>query len=207
MEQYYKVYSKWLELDTSKLWAIGTQDFSYRHVHVPIYENIHVEEEKLPTIYLPVAPNYPVYKIRAGLVCHPNCFWIIHRNFEFNAQEFLMAYLKREHNLSEPALSKGNSSNQNDVMLFGKKVLGQICFERGGQTYFGCFIDVKITDKDREDLLKGMEDDRNFFPDKIEWIGGIKDLVPEFDENKFIAMVEDYFMQSGVPEMKKVDLL
>ncbi len=208
MKQFEKVYGRWLELDTGKFWCIGTQPFSYRHVHVPLFENLTFDYRgRIPEVSIPMPPSYPHGKMRAGLVCPKNSMWIIYRNFEGTMQNFLMEYLEREHGLTEPTLSRGHSHNQNDVMINGKKVLGQIHFERAGQTYYGCFLNFRISEENRNDILEGMSDDRNFYADKISNISGVIDEVPDFDENKFISEVEGYFMTSGVPEYKKFEVL
>lgn len=208
MEQFNKAYHRWLELDTNKFWAIGTQDFPYRHVHVPLFDNITCTEENgMPTMHMPVPATYPIGKIRAGLVCPKHSVWVIYRNFDMTVQEFLMNYLKATHGLTEPVLSKGPSHNQNDVMINGKKVLGQIQVVRAGQTYYGCFFNITMDEQDKKDLADGMKDDRNFYADKVASISGIKDEVPDFDENKFLGELEAFFMQSGVPEYKKFEVM
>lgn len=213
MKQFEKAYGRWLELDSSKFWAIGTQPFAYRHVHVPLFENLTFDHNsKIPAAFIPMPPSYPEAKMRAGVVCLKNSIWVVHRNFLHLAtiQDVLMNYLVINHKRSkrsEPTLSRGHSHNQNDVMINGKKVLGQIYFERGGQTYYGCIINLELSLEDREDLLKGMADDRNFYPDKIANIGGILNEVPDFDKNNFISELENMFMTSEVPEYKKFEVL
>lgn len=208
MKQFEKAYGRWLELDTTKFWAIGTQPFAYRHVHVPLFENLTFDySKKIPAAFIPMPPSYPEGKMRAGVVCLKNSIWVVYRNLEGTIQKFLMSYLCREHKLIAPTVSKGHSHNQNDVMIHGKKVLGEIHFERAGQTYYGCILNFRITEEDKEELLEGMSDDRNFYPDKVANITGICNEVPDFDQNKFLSELENWFMQSGVPEYKKYEVL
>ena len=62
-----------------------------------------------------------------------------------------------------------------------RKVLGQICFERGGQTYYGCFFNIRMTSRDRADLFKGMSDDSLNSFERQSGQSGICDEVTDFD--------------------------
>ena len=203
-----KAYSRWIELDTSKFWSIGRATIPFIHRHVPLIENLTITlNGPLITVNMPMPPSYPAGKMRAGIVVPRNSVWVISRNFDIDVQDFLIGYLDMNHKGAEFKISKGHSHNQNDVMINGKKVLGQICFERGGQTYYGCFFNIRMTSRDRTDLLIGMSDDRNFYADKAEAIGSICDEVTDFDENRFISLLEDQFMVFKCPEWKKAEVL
>ena len=66
----------------------------------------------------------------------------------------------------------------------------------------------ELDDKDKTAIVEGLKGDRNFYSDKIQNIGGLKTLLPDFDKDKFVGELEDYLMNfSAIPEFKKSEVI
>jgi hypothetical protein len=198
-------YRRWLKISPTPFWALIHTTFTYKHTHVQTFEDfkLTMENETLPfpEVTVPVPQTYPIGKMHAGLISTKNTMAIILRNMprkDFTIQDFLITYIKKH--WPDVELSKGFSHNQNDVIVNGRKVLGQIQFKRGGHIYYGCFIQLDFTNEDKNLIAEGMKDDRNFYPDKIENITGLKVAIPDFNIHSFIEELEDVFAQSNLEE-------
>lgn len=187
------VYRKWLEISPEPWWLVGRATIYFRHKHVPLFTGLKVEEfNNMNSILVPMPSGYPQEKMDAGIICTPNCLYVLTRNVSCTPlQSWVIEYLKTHHNLEENELSRGKHINQNDILVKGRKVFGEIGFLRGNQKYYGCFINIELTETDQKEIVAGMEFDRNWNPDKIHSISGLKNMVEGFNENLFIEELEE----------------
>lgn len=186
-----KAYSNWLRIDEGKFWLIGNQTKPFVEKHVePLKGLRHYENAYMDVYQIPLSITYPSHKRDAGVVLTKNTLWVLTRNMKLDLQPWVMDYIRTLY--PESKLEKGLKHTSNDIYLNGKKVFGELGFTKCGYNYYACMINLELTDGDKEDIVNGLSEDKNFFPQKIVNISGIKNQIPAFDPNEFVEELEEY---------------
>lgn len=202
-EEILPAYEKWLQISSQPFWAMASQDKAFVEKHMTSTNGIrHYVKKDMDCYEVPLSSTYPASKIGAGVVLTKNTFEVLVRNIDPKLQEFIIEYLKLR--FQNPNISKGLKHNSNDIYINGKKVFGELCFSRAGNTYYACMINTYFTEEDKIDMMRGLENDKNFSIDKLHHISGIKNEIPGVNLPELLEAIEEHlFKLAKVPEYIK----
>ena len=193
-------YSRWLQINESKYWALASQPKPFVQVHVLPSKGLKFfRKNKMDYYQIPTSISYPTTKLDAGVVLTKNTWEVLARNLKPDLQEFLIKYLKDLY--PKANISKGPKYDSNDIYINGKKVFGELSFTRAGQVYYACMINMELTEGDKEAIVRGLSNDKNFYTGKIHHITGIKNELENFNGDMMLEVIEQYlFDLSKTPE-------
>lgn len=202
-EEILQAYSKWLRIDNSVWWALASQPKAFMEKHVSSIKGLDcIQHNGMDCYNVPTSVSYPLSKLDAGVVLTKNTWEVLARNIKPHIQDFLYDYIIKR--FPRTVISKGLKHNSNDLYINGKKVFGELAFTRARQNYYACMINTNFTEEDKKDLLRGLQDDKNFNTDKLRHISGIKNEIPGIDIAAMMEEIEEYLYNlAKVPEYIK----
>lgn len=204
-EDILRAYSNWLRLDNAPFWALATQPQSFVQTHVASEKGLnHFVKDRMDHFEVPVSMSYPLTKLNAGVVLTPNTWEVLARGFNPNLQQFLLDYLMphlKEFQNSHIRIDKGFKQNSNDLYINGKKFFGELSFTKAGVIYYACMINFDLTGEDKQDILTGLKEDKNFYPDKVESLTGIENFLDKIWRSHLLEEIEAHlFRLAKTPE-------